>query len=120
VIGSLVLDAFVWFTHQPTSRDWLKRELAAKRPDLRFAFSRPGLTTFKVDAARADEPSASSFARAYGRSLGRATSVEEVLAHATALPQPLVLHVFERDGAAGGIATCGTPPGNGPRVSSCR
>jgi 23S rRNA (cytidine2498-2'-O)-methyltransferase len=91
------LDAFVWFTHQPTSRDWLKREIATKRPDLRFAFSRPGLTTFKVDPARADEPSASSFARAYGRSLGRATSVEEVLAHAAALPQPLVLHVFERD-----------------------
>ena len=75
----------------------MKRELAQKRPDLRFAFSRPGLTTFKVDAARVDEPSASSFARAYGRSLGRATTVAEVLAHAAGLPQPLVLHVFERD-----------------------
>ena len=73
-------DAFVWFTHQPASAAWLKRELAAKRPDLRFAFSRPGLTTFKVDPARADEPSASSFARAYGRSLGRATTPDEVLA----------------------------------------
>ena len=58
----MAVDAFVWFTHQPASTGWLKRELAAKRPDLRFAFSRPGLTTFKVDAERADEPNASSFA----------------------------------------------------------
>ncbi len=98
-------DAFVWFTHQPASTGWLKRELAAKRPDLRFAFSRPGLTTFKVDSARIDEPSGSSFARAHGRSLGRATSVDEVLALAASLPPPptssstssVVLHVFERD-----------------------
>ena len=87
---------YVWFTHQPGVTAWLKRELADKRPDMRFAFSRPGLTTFKVDAARADEPSASSFARAYGRSLGRATTVEEVLALAKTI-EPTVLHVFERD-----------------------
>jgi 23S rRNA (cytidine2498-2'-O)-methyltransferase len=97
-------DAFVWFTHQPASTGWLKRELAAKRPDLRFAFSRPGLTTFKVTRARADDPVACSFARAHGRSLGRATSVEEVLALAASpsLPQTSSftyarLHVFERD-----------------------
>jgi 23S rRNA (cytidine2498-2'-O)-methyltransferase len=91
-------DAFVWFTHQPASTGWLKRELAATRPDLRFAFSRPGLTTFKVDPAVTEEP-VSSFARAHGRSLGRATSIDEVLAHAATLPEaPLVrLHVFERD-----------------------
>ena len=93
--------AFVWFTHQPASTSWLKRELATTRPYLRFAFARPGLTTFKVDDdARADEPSGSSFARAWGRSLGRATTVEEVLAAAGAAPggeQPMVLHVFERD-----------------------
>jgi 23S rRNA (cytidine2498-2'-O)-methyltransferase len=88
---------FVWFTHQPASTAWLKRELATKRPDLRFAFSRPGLTTYKVDTARADEPNASSFARAHGRSLGRGTSVDDVLAAAAALPSPVVLHVFERD-----------------------
>lgn len=87
---------FVWFTHQPASTAWLKRELASKRPDLRFAFSRPGLTTFKVDLARADEPSESSFARAHGRSLGRATGVDDVLALAAAV-SPTVLHVFERD-----------------------
>jgi 23S rRNA (cytidine2498-2'-O)-methyltransferase len=87
---------FVWFTHQPAVAAWLKRELATKRPDLKFAFSRPGLTTFKVDTARADEPSGSSFARAHGRSLGRATSVDDVLALAAPIA-PAVLHVFERD-----------------------
>src|SRR5689334_21725114 len=63
---------------------------------MRFAFSRPGLTTYKVDDERADEPSASSFARAYGHSLGRAATVEEVLALADAVG-PTILHVFERD-----------------------
>jgi 23S rRNA (cytidine2498-2'-O)-methyltransferase len=89
------VDAFVWFTHQPASASWLKRELADKRPDLRFAFSRPGLTTFK--AARAGVDCASSFARAHGHSLGRAASVDDVLALAAAVPAGAVLHVFERD-----------------------
>ena len=54
---------FLWFLHQPASAGWMKRELGARRPDLRFAFARPGLTTFKVDEARADEPTLSSFSR---------------------------------------------------------
>jgi len=45
----------VWFTHQPASTGWLKREIAATRSDLRFAFSRPGLTTFKIDPAVAQQ-----------------------------------------------------------------
>jgi 23S rRNA (cytidine2498-2'-O)-methyltransferase len=104
VTGEPSSDAFVWFTHQPASTEWVKRELAAKRPDLRFAFSRPGLTTFKVDPARADESIACSFARAHGRSLGRAASVDDVLALATSQAHPralssscMRLHVFERD-----------------------
>jgi len=92
---------FLWFLHQPTSVGWLKRELAARRPELRFAFSRPGLTTFKVDEAHADDPPGSSFARAWGRSLGRATDAAEVLALLQATPAliaaPVRLHVFERD-----------------------
>lgn len=92
---------FLWFVHQPTSVDWCKRELLSRRPELRFAFSRPGLTTFKVDPAqedKADGPSGSSFARAWGRSLGRATNVDEVLAQAATLGEgTLRLHVFERD-----------------------
>ena len=89
--------AFVWLLHQPAAAGWLKRELAARRPDLRFAFARPGLTTYKVELARADEAIASSFARAWGRSLGRASSAAEVVTLAAALPGPLRLHAFERD-----------------------
>jgi 23S rRNA (cytidine2498-2'-O)-methyltransferase len=92
-----VASTFLWFLHQPASARWVKRELAARRPDLRFAFSRPGLTTFKVEASRVDEPVACSFARAWGRSLGRATDVAGVLAEAASLEGPLRLHVFERD-----------------------
>jgi len=90
-------DAFLWFTHQPVSTRWLKRELAAKRPDLRFAFARPGLTTFKSTLARVDDENPSSFARAWGHSLGRATTVDEILAHAAAVPEGARLHVWERD-----------------------
>ena len=76
----------------------MKRELGERRPDLRFAFARPGLTTFKVETERADEAPASSFSRAWGRSLGRAADVAEVLTLAEQLgPAPLRLHVFERD-----------------------
>jgi 23S rRNA (cytidine2498-2'-O)-methyltransferase len=89
--------AFLWFLHQPASAGWMKRELAARRPDLRFAFARPGLTTFKVDDAGAPLPR-SSFARAFGWSLGRAAGIADVLKLADQLgPGPLRLHVFERD-----------------------
>ena len=89
---------FLWFLHQPASAGWLKRELAQRRPDLRFAFARPGLTTWKVDASRADEPVTSSFARAWGRSLGRAANVADLVALTATLPkEPLRLHVAERD-----------------------
>ncbi|MDX2022841.1 MAG: SAM-dependent methyltransferase [Deltaproteobacteria bacterium] len=90
--------SFIWLLHQPASATWCKRELAEKRPDLRFAFSRPGLTTFKLDEAHVDAPVPSSFARAHGYSLGRAADAAGVLAWAEALPEPpLRLHVFERD-----------------------
>ena len=95
------MSTFLWFLHQPASVSWLKRELAVRRPELRFAFSRPGLTTFKVDEAHVDDPPGSSFSRAWGRSLGRATAVADVLALLEATPAliaaPVRLHVFERD-----------------------
>ncbi len=92
------LAQFLWFLHQPGAATWLKRELAERRPDLRFAFSRPGLTTFKVDAARIDEPAPSSFARAQGRSLGRASDAAGADARVAELGTGrLRLHVFERD-----------------------
>jgi len=87
---------FVWLLHQPTVLGWVKREMATRRPDLKFAFSRPGLTTFK-----GSEPVASSFARAHGTSLGRAATAAEAIALAAPLTplrgERLRLHVFERD-----------------------
>ncbi len=82
--------SFIWLLHQPAVAGWVKREMAAKHPDHKFAFSRPGLTTFK-----GSEPVGSSFARAHGTSLGRARDVAEVLALAPA--GATRLHVFERD-----------------------
>jgi 23S rRNA (cytidine2498-2'-O)-methyltransferase len=105
--------AFVWATHQVAATRWLKAELARTAPHLQFAFSRPGLTTFRVDTDLArDRPPGgtaasasleevqlpSSFARAWGASLGRASSAEQALALlGPRLDQPVRLHVFERD-----------------------
>ncbi|MFV8751674.1 SAM-dependent methyltransferase [Nannocystaceae bacterium ST9] len=90
-----------WLTHTPAVARWLKRELAERAPDLRFAFARPGLTTFKIadpDALPDDWRLPSSFARAWGFTLGRASTIDEVLGLAAALePGPLRLHVFERE-----------------------
>lgn len=87
---------FLWVTHQVATTRWLKTELATAAPHYRFAFARPGLTTFKVDGPLVGMPTA--FARAWGRSLGRATTPAEVLAAiAPEVTGPVRLHVFERD-----------------------
>lgn len=93
--------AFVWVTHHVAATRWLKAELRQRAPHLAFAFARPGLTTFRLDKAPSKDPFSielpSSFARAFGLSLGRARNASEVLALAQDLPSPLRLHVFERD-----------------------
>lgn len=97
--------AFVWATHHVSSARWLKAELASAAPNLQFAFSRPGLTTFRIDERKGAITRAtpelrlpSSFARAFGLSLGRAEKAADVLeALAPYRGAPLRLHVFERD-----------------------
>jgi 23S rRNA (cytidine2498-2'-O)-methyltransferase len=95
--------AFVWTTHHVSAARWLKAELAERAPELAFAFARPGLTTFRVaDAAAAlatpEVALPSSFARAWGLSLGRAQRAAEVLELLAPYgAAPLRLHVFERD-----------------------
>ena len=91
--------SFVWVTHHVSSTRWLKQELATRAPQLRFAFARPGLTTFKLTAGAATPttPVPSSFGRAWGMSIGRGGGAEVVTAIAALPPGPLVLHVFERD-----------------------
>ena len=73
----------------------LKREVARTRPELRFAYSRPGLVTFKSDCEVAvDDTPGTAFARVWGRSLGRAKSPEDA-AHQLAAAQRF--HAFARD-----------------------
>jgi 23S rRNA (cytidine2498-2'-O)-methyltransferase len=91
---------FVWVSHQVAATRWLKQEIAARAPHLRFAFSRPGLTTFKAEGVDVTASTfvPSSFGRAWGLSIGRAASADEVLAAlAPHRDRPLRLHVFERD-----------------------
>lgn len=93
--------AFAWVTHHVASTRWLKAELAQRAPHLTFAFARPGLTTFRLDGGGAAAPELvvpSSFARAFGLSLGRGQRPDEVMALlAPYTGAPLRLHVFERD-----------------------
>lgn len=75
----------------------MKREVARTRPDLRFAYSRPGLVTFKAPGALAPEDTPGSvFARVWGRSVGAAGDVETARAQLATLGADRV-HVFARE-----------------------
>ncbi len=94
--------AFVFATCLPRSMPQLKRELARTRPDLRLAYSRPGLITMRTDAedlAEGPEPRA-IFARSTGRSLGFAETLDRVVELAGTVPEHpgrVRVHVFARD-----------------------
>ncbi len=65
---------FLFVTCQNGAETAVKRELAQKWPDFRFAYSRPGFLTFKLVGdyrLSADFDLASVFARTYGFSLGK-------------------------------------------------
>jgi len=67
------------------------------RPGLRFAFSRPGLITFKSDGEIGPaDPPASVFARVWGRSIGPAKDPADATQRLAALG-PTLVHVFARD-----------------------
>lgn len=89
---------FVFATCLPGLEPAVKREVARTRPALRFAYSRPGLVTFKSPAAVAlDDPPGAAFARVWGRSLGAARDpalARTLLAGAGATER---VHVFARD-----------------------
>ena len=91
---------FVFATCHLGAERALKAEVARDRPDLRPAFGRPGLVTWKATAPEG-VPSLldAVFARVTGFALGPAGSTGEVIEHARALgaKPPLRLHAFPRD-----------------------
>ncbi|HMI94257.1 MAG TPA: hypothetical protein VK509_22955 [Polyangiales bacterium] len=88
---------FAFATCLPGMEPAVKREVARTRPDLRFAYSRPGLVTFKAPGALAPEDTPGSvFARVWGRSVGAAGDLVTAQAQLATLRADRV-HVFARD-----------------------
>jgi len=90
---------FVFATCLPGVEPAVKLEVARTRPELRFAYSRPGLVTFKSPGPVAPEdPPGSVFARVWGRSIGPARSPEDAAAQLAPFGVNRV-HVFVREDA---------------------
>lgn len=88
---------FAFATCAPGLEPALKREVAHTRPELRFAYSRPGLVTFKSSRAVApDDPPGSVFAHVWGRSIGSAADPAGAAALLADLGADRV-HAFPRD-----------------------
>ena len=81
----------------------MKKEIARNHPELKFAYSRPGFVTFKWQAQVGPDETKpfllrSVFARAYGLCLGKAGADPSLLfERARQLPEPVCVHIFERD-----------------------
>lgn len=91
---------FVFATCAPGLEPALKLEVVRTRPELRFAYSRPGLVTFKAPGAvDADDLPSSAFARVWGRSIGAAADPASAAAQLAPFA-PGRVHVFARDPAA--------------------
>lgn len=92
---------FVFATCLPGVEPAVKQEIARTRPELRFAYSRPGLVTFRAPGAiAAEDPSGSVFARVWGKSIGAARSPADAAQQLAELGVDRV-HVFAREAAAG-------------------
>jgi 23S rRNA (cytidine2498-2'-O)-methyltransferase len=120
---------FVFALAQPASARWLKQDIAGKHPELRFAFSRPGLYTFKLNEAANDFELGSVFAQHWGFSLGAAETAEQVHTLATNAELPwsslsrarLRLFVSERDeGEEAAVKAQAAPPSATTRVDTLR
>jgi len=106
---------FVFATCAPGFEATLKREVARARPELRFAFSRPGLVTFKAPGPIAPEdPPASAFARVWGRSLGPAADPAAAAALLAGVGADRV-HAFARAPEAAAEHAPRPAPGPAPR-----
>jgi 23S rRNA (cytidine2498-2'-O)-methyltransferase len=100
---------FVFATCLPGMETALKLDVARARPELRFAFSRPGLVTFKSTRAVApDDTPGSVFAHVWGRSVGAASDPATAALQLAPLGATRV-HVFAREAE-------GTPAIEDPRL----
>ena len=87
---------FVFATCLPGVEPALKLEVARTRPELRLAFSRPGLVTFKSPRPVAlDDAPGSVFAHVWGRSIGAASDPVTAGLQLSSLNATRV-HVFAR------------------------
>ena len=88
---------FAFATCAPGLEAMLKLDVARARPELRFAYSRPGLVTFKSPRAIApDDPPGSAFAHVWGSSIGPARDPDDA-AHQLAMLGVQRAHLFVRD-----------------------
>jgi 23S rRNA (cytidine2498-2'-O)-methyltransferase len=102
---------FVFATCLPGVEPALKLEVARTRPELRFAFSRPGLVTFKSTRPVSPEDTPGSvFAHVWGRSIGAASDPATAALQLGSLGATRV-HVFAREAEEVASATPGMPPG---------
>jgi len=104
---------FVFATCLPGVEPALKLELSRTRPELRLAYSRPGLVTFKSSrSVPPDDPPGSVFARVWGRSIGAASDPASAALELAAVGATRV-HAFAREPAASAAlaALPGATPG---------
>ncbi len=88
---------FAFATCLPGLEPAVKLDVARVRPALRFAYSRPGLVTFKSATPVApDDIPPTAFARVWGRSIGPARDPADA-AHQLAASGATRVHVFRRD-----------------------
>jgi 23S rRNA (cytidine2498-2'-O)-methyltransferase len=89
--------SFVFATCLPGLEPAVKLDVARVRPELRFAYSRPGLVTFKSPTTiTPDDRPGSGFARVWGASLGASRDPDDAV-HKLAQVGATRVHVFARD-----------------------
>jgi 23S rRNA (cytidine2498-2'-O)-methyltransferase len=89
--------SFAFATCLPGLEPAVKLDVARVRPELRFAYSRPGLLTFKSPTTiTPDDRPGSVFARVWGQSIGAARDPADAV-HQLAQAGATRVHVFARD-----------------------
>lgn len=93
---------FAFATCLPGLEPALKLDVGRVRPNLRFAYSRAGLVTFKSDGpVLPDDAPGSVFARVWGRSIGPARdpgdAAGQIATLSDAVFRPTRIHIFARD-----------------------